>query len=74
MSGVDPSSSRLRWVAVVVALSLALVALVVDTGAPVEAQQRGGDGNADLVSISQFEGMAALAASTATCYQNFIIH
>gem|GEM_PF-6597328 len=32
----------------IVALSLALGALVVDTGAPVEAQQSGGDGNADL--------------------------
>jgi len=48
MSGADPSSSRLRWPAVIVALSLALGALVVDTGAPVEAQRSGGDGNADL--------------------------
>jgi hypothetical protein len=48
MSGADPSSSRLRWPAVIVVLSLALGALVVDTGVPVEAQRSGNDGNADL--------------------------
>jgi len=48
MSGADSSSSRLRWPALIVALSLALGAIAVDTAAPVEAQQSGDDDNANL--------------------------